>query len=424
MYKLNFYLKGLKKSDNEISNNRKLLPIIISISFKSQRIVLSTGKKIHLNKWDRSRQEPKLTKDASDNEKQLKSEVLKLKSDLDAFLLSVDRNRTLSKEDFVSVIKQEVKTVPSTIKDVVDHFLGNHKTKDGHPLKKNTRKKYHSLGVLLREFSKKDLIVLSQIDTRFVERFKSFLLEDKNHTDNTVCKYVKALRTLTTQICSLEGVKPKADFDKVKVSEQLPAIHILTLEEVKQILNYQPANVAIEQIKDLFLFQCFTGQRYSDIETLKWENIVEVSHGKFNWNLSTTKTNQTVSVPLNDEAQAIINKYIGCGKPLPRVTNQNANRMLKKLAVEAQLERVIELIVFRNGEKFKKAVPLKEKISTHMARKTFISLSLQMGVPERGIKEVSGHRDDKSFNRYVQLNNFYHQSLLDAWNNNIKLKSQ
>jgi hypothetical protein len=177
MYKLNFYLKGLKKSDLEISNNSKVLPIIGSVAFKSQRIVISTGKKIQISKWDNERQEIKLTKNATETEKRLKSDLLKLRSDLEQFLLSLNKDRTVSKEDFVAIVNQETKKSPTTITEVIALFVQNHKTKDGHPLKKNTRKKYHSLGVLLKQFSKKDLIVLSQIDTRFVQRFKEFLLE-------------------------------------------------------------------------------------------------------------------------------------------------------------------------------------------------------------------------------------------------------
>ena len=60
-------------------------------------------------------------------------------------------------------------------------------------------------------------------------------------------------------------------------------------------------------------------------------------------------------------------------------------------------------------------MPLHDAISSHMARKSFISLSTQKGIPERFVRDVSGHKSERSFKRYLNLGDAHLEAILKAW---------
>ncbi len=97
------------------------------------------------------------------------------------------------------------------------------------------------------------------------------------------------------------------------------------------------------------------------------------------------------------------------------VTTETAKKFLEEILANTKTRKKI---VFRDGVKNENIFSLFETISTHIARKTFISISLQRGVDERKVRAVSGHRDERSFRRYVDLNNTALIALKEAWERN------
>lgn len=128
-------------------------------------------------------------------------------------------------------------------------------------------------------------------------------------------------------------------------------------------------------------------------------------------------------VPLSKEAQVILDRNADYPYPLPRFANQYINRELKVMGKEVGLIRRVQVVKYRDGVREVKYHFLWEILSTHMARKTFISNSLTFGIPEPAIREISGHKDEKSFKRYVQVDTYHQKLVLDAWNR-VSLQSQ
>ena len=116
------------------------------------------------------------------------------------------------------------------------------------------------------------------------------------------------------------------------------------------------------------------------------------------------------------DAQVIIEKYNGTAYPLPRLTNQYVNRELKNIGKAVGLDRKVKVIKYRDNVREECFCLISDIISTHMARKTFISNSLQYGIPERAIREVSGHKDEKSFKRYIKVTEQFVKKEMDKWN--------
>ena len=85
------------------------------------------------------------------------------------------------------------------------------------------------------------------------------------------------------------------------------------------------------------------------------------------------------------------------------------------MAKVAKLTRIVKKVCFYNNIKKELSIPLHDAISSHMARKSFISLSTQRGIPERFVRDVSGHKSERSFKRYLNLGDAHLEAILKAW---------
>ena len=128
---------------------------------------------------------------------------------------------------------------------------------------------------------------------------------------------------------------------------------------------------ALDRVRDMFCFCCFTSLRYSDMRNLKRSDIVD---GVIN--LTTVKTHDKIAIELNDYSKAILDKYEGMvfpgGTALPVISNQKMNDYLKELAELAGLNAPVTQIYYKNGERIEETKPKYSVIGTHAGRRTFI----------------------------------------------------
>ncbi len=148
---------------------------------------------------------------------------------------------------------------------------------------------------------------------------------------------------------------------------------------------------------------CWTGQRYSDINKISHNDISENANGEKVWNLITYKTQTRISVPIVPYAEEILDKYKDFVTPILIISNQNLNNYLKELGRLVKFGWQVKTSRYYEGVIQLEELPFYEVLTTHVGRKSYITNSLILGVPERVVKEVSGHKDENSFRRYVQL---------------------
>ncbi|MBM2813809.1 MAG: integrase family protein [Ignavibacteria bacterium] len=158
------------------------------------------------------------------------------------------------------------------------------------------------------------------------------------------------------------------------------------------------ANKALERVRDVFCFGCFTGQRFSDISKLKRDDIRDGQ-----WYLRTAKTKDPLEIPLNAFSEAIINKYLSNDEPLPVISNQKTNEHLKNLCQIARINDKRKITKYRGAEKIEEIFFKYELISTHTARRTFVTLSLEKGMRPETVMAITGHKDYKTFDKYVKI---------------------
>ena len=190
---------------------------------------------------------------------------------------------------------------------------------------------------------------------------------------------------------------------------------VLTPVQLRRLITdevfHQSLRPSLQMTKDIFVFGCTVGLRYSDLMRLKKTNIRYLPEGA-SLALETRKTGATVQVPLPDYAIAIVEKYKRkAGKyVLPGLANSNFNLNIKNLIQKAGWDYPLPKYRHRQGE----PVEIKNRkgegwrfynhITAHTMRRTAITTLLLMGVDETSVRHISGHAaGSKEFYRYVVL---------------------
>ncbi len=196
-------------------------------------------------------------------------------------------------------------------------------------------------------------------------------------------------------------------------------IHFLEWEEVMQLWNFTPYRYipneeekrkkmkaigveTLQQVKDCFLFQCFTGLRYSDLAKLTKTNIDQ------NYiSIVTQKTSDKLKIDLNEFSRAILEKYKNIpfknDLALPVISNQRMNLYLKILCKEAGINSVFSEVFFVGTERHEVNYQKWERIGTHTGRRTFVVTSLTLGIDPLVVMKWTGHSDLREMEPYIAI---------------------
>jgi integrase len=288
-------------------------------------------------------------------------------------------------EEIQGTIKSSSKTDISFIKDF-KAFIEKRR-----PFFKHlTIKKYITTLNILIDFENYLRINLdiSTFDKFLFEKFVFFLIQEKNHFNNTIAKHVAVIKAF------IRDIYPSFDTSFMVFREYRPEVIALSEKELNQLIE-APLTGPKELARDLFIFLCTTGMRISDVRRFKlsWvsDDLIEYS---------AAKTMSKAYVPLMEPTKKILLKY--CGKP-PEMCEQYFNRIIKKICYDVGLDRII-LIRDRQGRNmYERESPLYKVVSSHTGRKTFVSIMLAKGVPIQDVMNMSGHQDYKSMKPYIQI---------------------
>lgn len=194
------------------------------------------------------------------------------------------------------------------------------------------------------------------------------------------------------------------DTFKPKLKDTQKKIIFLRWEELNRLREFKipPTKQAFERVRDVFLFQWFTGLRYSDVSNLRRSDIkgdpIEVT---------TVKTSDSLIIELNDHSWAILEKYKDVefenDKALPVITNQKMNDYLKELAELAEINEPVRQTYYKGNERIDEVTPKYALLGTHAGRRTFICNALALGIPPQVVMKWTGHSDYKAMKPYIDI---------------------
>lgn len=158
----------------------------------------------------------------------------------------------------------------------------------------------------------------------------------------------------------------------------------------------------LERIRDIFMFQCYSGLRYSDAARLRWVDVKDDSIV-----ITTVKTNDTITIELNAHTRAILDKYkkynFPGGRVFPAPTNQEANRYLKELCRLAGINEPVSIVTYKGKERIDEVRPKYDLIGTHAGRRTFIVHALSLGISPYIVTRWTGHSSLAAMKPYMDI---------------------
>jgi integrase len=195
------------------------------------------------------------------------------------------------------------------------------------------------------------------------------------------------------------GYNRNLEFRKFKLTEKDGDVIFLTFDELMKVFKVELKEQRLQRVRDIFCLSCFTGLRYSDVTRIKPENIVNGSII-----IRSQKTRDTLTIPLNSFAKEILGKYEDTADTcLPKMSIQKLNDYLKEVGKFANLNSPLTVTRYRGAEKIETTKPKYEFLTSHIARKTFVTNSLYFGMKTEILMDITGHKTHSAFKRYYKI---------------------
>ncbi len=257
--------------------------------------------------------------------------------------------------------------------------------------------------------AKKITLAFANINNNFYNEFRNYFITENNGFNATFGKHIKVLKTFLNW-CYDEKIIFTKTWLKFDVLKEKKEVMFLTPTEIATMAAL-PLTGLLEQVRDFFLIECYTGLRNGDILKLTANNI---KGG--NIVITTQKTNTTLQIPIIDLLQPIINKYFTIGGKVPLLSNQVMNRYLKAIAEQAGINDTVIYSKYQNTTKVDFELKKYERVTTHTARHSFITNSLAKGIQPDTIRQIVGHSSLKTMAKYSQVNNINNTKEMQKWN--------
>ncbi len=247
----------------------------------------------------------------------------------------------------------------------------------------------------------------------FYEKLRDYAFEERNTLNNYFGRTISVIKAFMNW--SLDrGYHSNTEFKRFKRMQDNIEVIYLTMEELMTLYNHNFSSKRLNYVKDFYCFGCFTGLRFSDIKALRSSNVYQ-DHLKLN--IQKTKTiDQTI--PLNNYAKEILARYKDTlYEPLPSISGQKFNLYIKECCEIAQINTLVNTTRYIGQRRVDKVQPKYQLITSHTARKTFVTNSLILGMKEMVVRNITGHKDEASFKRYVEIAEDFKRSEMDnTWN--------
>jgi len=375
-----------KKSER---NDDGMVMLYVRITINGRRAEFSLGRRVDEQRWDsRGGKLRGTTSEVSnfnrflDNVKNRLYDIydvlLKEREDISATIIKNIYLGKAGKEYMVLEIFQEHN-------DEIESLLGKGFTKG--TLQRYKAAYKHVSAYIQSNYNRNDIPV-RRVDHKFITGLEFFLKSQRNCEHNTAIKYVVNFKKIMRIALANEWITKDPFFHwkatwKTKEKQYLTQAELDILREKKAFLP------RLDLVRDIFVFCCYTGLAYADVQQLKQEHIIIGVNGDRWIKMPRKKTKAMSSIPLLPPAQEIILKYhdhpyVLDGKGvLPVLTNQKSNAYLKEIADVCGINK---------------------HLTTHLARHTFATtVTLANGVSISTVSKMLGHRSLKTTQIYAKV---------------------
>lgn len=237
---------------------------------------------------------------------------------------------------------------------------------------------------LWNKYHVKDVAV-NEVNLEMLQKYKHYLMTTRHNNNNTTVKYLRNLGKVLNLAVSRKLII-SSPIEELKLKIEPVDKGFLNKEELTKLAEKVFEITRLEQVRDVFLFCCYTGLAYVDVHSLTEKDIVE--DGDRLWiRKARHKTNVMCHIPLIKPARDILEKYAPLahctGKLLPVLSNQKMNAYLKEIA---------------------SVVGIDKDLTTHLARHTFATtVTLANHVSIESVSKMLGHSSIRMTQHYARI---------------------
>lgn len=245
----------------------------------------------------------------------------------------------------------------------------------------------HTREFIMWKYSLSD-IEIKNLSFDFVSDLEFWFKSVRKCNHNSTIKYISNLRKIVTY-CLKSGWIPKDPFFGFKMSKKEVVREYLNDDELQAMANKHFAIDRLGQVRDIFLFCCYTGLAFIDVFQLTRDHITKGVDGN-QWIFTyRQKTETPTRIPLLPPAQVILDKYknhpkcVNQNTVLPVLSNQKMNSYLKEIA---------------------DACGITKTLTFHIARHTFATtVTLNNDVPIESVSKMLGHKSIRITQHYAKI---------------------
>ena len=392
------------------------------IKWEGNIVAFNLGYRVEVDKWSRDTQRCKIN--TTHGKKKIPANIINRKiqeyeAACENVFLSFQKEKSTCAEGFRIRFNTEIGKKTKEQKerkffDIFDEFVKEES--NFNQWTNSTIAKMQALKNHLLEFN---------VDTNFsfftekgLFEYQIFLQNELKFKNSTILKHFSFLKWFLRWATKKEYNSNNAySFYKPKLKSTQKKIIFLTQNELKKLKEYKISEQKkyLERVRDVFLFQCYTGLRYSDVANLKKSDIKD---GFIE--ITTVKTADSLIIEFNKFSKAIIDKYTETvfddNLALPVITNQKMNEYLKELAELAEINEPIRETYYIGNKRIDEITPKYALIGTHAGRRTFICNALSLGIPVNVVMKWTGHSDYKAMKPYIDIADEIKASAMDKFN--------
>ncbi len=240
----------------------------------------------------------------------------------------------------------------------------------------------------IRSCYHRDDIMLAELDGQFIRDFDFWLKTEKHCQSNSALKHLKNLKKVVRIALANDWIK-KDPFYGIHFKQEEVNVEFLSREELDILMNKEFAIKRLEQVRDIFIFCCFTALAFVDVQQLSREHLIKDNNGALWIRKARQKTNQMCNIPVLSIPQRILREYednaecVKKGVLLPVISNQRMNAYLKEIADLCGITK---------------------RLTTHVARHTAATVVfLANDVSMENVSKILGHSNIRMTQHYAKV---------------------
>ncbi|MCM1300202.1 MAG: site-specific integrase [Alistipes senegalensis] len=417
-----FTLEKRKKNGVMVVDN---VPIRMRVVYNGKRVEFTTGYRVDAAKWDEQQQKVKngTTNKLKQSASEINADLQRYGADMQAVFKEFEVTNTVPTPDELKRafnLRSKKRPIATTEKTelslfgVFDKFMQECGRQNDWTAA--TYEKFKAVKAHLFAFDLQ--LSFDRFSEIGLNDYVNFLRDKEDLRNSTIGKQLGFLKWFLRWAFK-KGYHTNIAYDtfRPKLKSTPKKVIFLTWDELTRLREYAIplTKQYLERVRDVFLFQCFTGLRYSDVCNLRRSDVKE-NHIE----VTTVKTADSLVIELNDHSRAILNKYKDVAfegdKVLPVISNQKMNDYLKELAKLAEIDEPIRETYYKGNERIDVVTPKYELLGTHAGRRTFICNALSLGIPAQVVMKWTGHSDYKAMKPYIDIADDIKASAMDKFN--------